>query len=397
YEDIQYDLYTYDGKSGKTLVKAAVMPVWYTMSGDGKSVAYVRNYDAATDSYSLFVSTDGDEKFIDDHIFFYGDYFPNGTAKANWPRLNSDASRILYSRRMKFNEMTDMYLYSNGQTNLLAEDVLQVFSDDALTTALLLHDYQNEVFVGTMTRINLDNMEREKIADEVWGMAEVNVAVTLEKELLDLNLYYKNYNDVINVADLCMMTPEGEKVLINATEVTGPVISADGKMIYGLDYWVEEDGGQFVKIYVNPDNTFKRVEYDEFVKEFIASESGDYAAFKIDEDLFLVNKDDQKIFVDRYDIETYGILTGDELLYFFRSAGLGSGNAFVRELGKVDDVKMISEATHFIWDFYDGNIAFMTSYDFAEKTGSLYITDGFGHYELIAEKVELPLFYNVIP
>jgi len=39
----------------------------------------------------------------------------------------------------------------------------------------------------------------------------------------------------------------------------------------------------------------------------------------------------------------------------------------------------------------------MTSYDFAEKTGSLYITDGFGHYELIAEKVELPLFYNVIP
>jgi hypothetical protein len=397
YEDLQYDLYTYDLKKGKELVQSAVMPAWYTMSGDGDTVAYIKNYDAATDSYSLFTKSKGEEKFIDDHMYFYGEFVPNGTAKSNWPRLNYDASRILYSTRMKFNEMTDMYLYSNGQSNLLGEDVLQVFCDAELTTALLLHDYQNEIFVGTMSRINLDTLEREKIADEVWGMASVNVAVTLEKELLDLNIYFKDYNDVINVADLCMMTPEGEKILINSTEVTGPVISKDGKMIYGLDYWVEEDGGQLVKVYLNQDNTFERFEYDEFVKEFIASASGDYVAYKIDEDLFMIGTDDKKVFVDRYDIESYGILTGDELLYFYRSAGLGSGNAFVRETGKTADVKMISEDTHFVWDFYDGNIAFLTGYDFAEKTGALYVTDGFGKYELIAEQVELPLFYNIIP
>ncbi|MBN1623505.1 MAG: hypothetical protein JXN10_03690 [Clostridia bacterium] len=397
YEDLQYDLYTFDVKKGRELVQTAVMPAWYTMSGDGNTVAYIKNYDAATDSYSLFTKSKGIEKFIDDHMYFYGDFVPNGTAKANWPRLNFDASRILYSTRMKFNEMTDMYLYSNGQSNLIGEDVLQVFCDAELTTALLLHDYQNEIFVGTMTRINLETLEKEKIADEVWGMASVNVAVTLEKELLDLNIYFKNYNDIINVADLCMMTPDGEKILINSTEVTGPVISKDGKMVYGLDYWVEEDGGQLVKIYLNPDNTFERLEYDEFVKEFIASASGNYVTYKIDEDLFMIGTDDKKVFVDRYDIESYGILTGDELLYFFRSSGLGNGNAFVREIGKSADVKMISEATHFVWDFYDGNIAFLTGYDFAEKTGALYITDGFGSYELIAEKVELPLFYNKIP
>ncbi len=397
YDDLQYDLYTYDMKKGAELVEASIMPAWYTISGDGSSVAYVRNYDAATDSYSLYINTNGEEKFIDDHMYFYGEYYPNGTFRANWPRLNYDASKLLYSRRMKFNEMVDMYLYSNGGTNLLGEDVLQVFSDDDLSVALLLHDYKNEEFVGTMSRINLDTLEIEKVADEVWGLASVNVAVTLEKELLELNLYYKNYNDIINVADLCMMTPEGEKVIINATEVTGPVISSDGKMIYGLNYWVEEDGGELVKVYLNPDNTFERLEYDEFVKEFIASESGDYVTYTIDEDLFMIGPDDKKTFIDRYDIETFGIINGDELMYFFRSSGLGNGNAFVRELGKSADVKMISEATHFVWDFHDGNIAFLTGYDFAEKTGSLYITDGFGSYELIAEQVELPLFYNIIP
>ena len=397
YEDIRYDLYTFDFKKGKELVERSVMPFWYTISGDGETVAYVKNYDAATDTYSLFINRDGEETFIDDHMFFYGEFVPNGTYRSNWPRINEDGSKILYSRRMKFNEMTDMYLYSDGGTSLLGEDVLQIFTDEDLSTALILDDYINEEFVGTMSRINLDTLDKTKISDDVWGLADVNVMRTLQKEFLNLNLYYKNYDEVINVADLCMMTPEGEKVVINMTGVTDPLFAEDGSAVYGLDYWVEEDGGQLIKVRLNPDNTFEKIKYDDFVKEFFIAESGAYVLYTVDDDLFYIGPEDEKVFVDRYDIETFGVLNGDEMLYFFRSAGLGSGNAFVRDLRKSADVKMISEDTHFVWDFYDGNLAFMTGYDFAEKTGALYITDGKGKYELIAENVELPLFYNIVP
>lgn len=397
YDDIRYDLYTFDYKKGRELVESSVMPFWYSLSGDGDSLLYVKNYDSATDTYSLFINNDGDETFIDDHMYFYGNFVPKGTFKANWPRMNYDGSKVLYSRRMKFNEMADMYLYTNGQSNLLGEDVLQILSDDELSTALILENYINGDYVGTMSRINLDTLQKDKVADEVWGLVSVNVALTLNKEQLDLNIYYKNYDPVMNVADLCMMTPDGEKVILNYTEVTMPFISEDGKMIYGLDYWVKEDGGQLIKAYTSDDNTFERIEYDENIDELFMSASGEYVSFTIDDDLFYIGPDDKKIFVDRYDIETFGVLTNDELLYFFRSSGLGNGSVFVRELKKSADVKMISEDTHFVWDFGDGNLAFMTGYDFAESTGSLYITDGLGAYELIADQVELPLFYNEIP
>lgn len=397
YEDIRYDLYTFDFKKGKELIERSVMPAWYTISGDGESVAYIKNYDAATDTYSLFLNQGGNNTFIDDHMFFYGDYVPNGTYRVNWPRLNYDASRVLYSRRMKFNQMTSIYLYKDGQSHLLGDNVLQIFSDEDLSTCLILDNYKNETFTGDMSRINLDTFDKNLIAEGVWSLASVNVAMTLDNDLLNLNLYYKNYEDYINVADLCMMTPEGEKVVLNLTEVTQPLFSDDGTMLYGLDYWTEEDGGQMVKVYLNPDNTFERLEYDEFVDDFYIGTSGQYVTYVLDDELYYIGKDDKKVFVDRYQIETYGVITGDELMYYFRSSGMGNGNAFVRELGKSADNKMISENTFYVWDFYDGNIAFMTGYDFSTKMGSLYITDGMGSYELIADEVELPLFYNIIP
>ncbi len=395
YEDIRYDLYTFSIKNGKELVESAVEPAWYNISGDGESVFYTKFYDAATDSSSLFIYKDGISTFIDDHMFFYGDFVPKGTFRQNWPKTNFDGSKVVYGKRMKYGEMADMYLYSNGENTLLGEDVLQVFTDENLDKALMVHNYDHEVFSGDMTRINLVDLAWEEVASDVWGLATVSVALTADTEFLDMNLYFKYYDEVINVADLCLMTEDGEEILIRATDVTNIQSSEDFSLIYGLEYYVPEEGGAVTKIAFNDDKYIK-TEFDGFVKEYTVSTTGQYVVYTVAENLFFVGPNNKKVYVDKYNIETFGVLEGDEQLYFFRESSLGRGNAFIRGLSANDQAKMVAEETHYCWDFGDGTLAFLSGYNFETSTGSMYITDGKDKYELIAENIELPLFFNYI-
>jgi len=395
YDNIRYDLYTFSVKDGKDLVEGSVEPLWFNISGDGKSVIYTKYYDAATDTTSLFINKDGQSSFVDDHMFFYGDYVPKGTFRQNWPKTNFDGSKIVYGKRLKYGEMVDMYLYSNGENNLLGEDVLQVFTDEKLDKVLMVHNYDNEVFSGDMSRINLNTLAREEIASDVWGLATVEVALTADTEFLDMNLYFKYYDEVINVADLCLMTEEGEEVLINATDVTNIQASDDYSLIYGLEYYVPEEGGQLTKINFD-DGEYAKVEFDEYVEEYTISTTGKYLVYLLQDDLFFVGPNDKKVHVDKYNVETFGVLEGDEQLYFFKESGLGRGNAYIRGLSANDQIQIVAEETHYCWDFGDGSLAFLTGYDFETSTGDMYITDGDGGYELIVQNVELPLFFNYI-
>ncbi len=395
YENIRYDLYTYSAKNGKDLVESGVEPAWFTLSGDGKSVIYTKDYDAATDTSSLYLFQAGKSELIDKNMFFYGDYVPKGSYRQNWPKTNFDASRLIYGRRLEYGEMAKVYLYSNGVASLLGEDVLQIFTDENLDTALIVHNYSYEAFTGDMTRINLGSLAREEIVSDVWGLATVSVALTVDSEFLDLNLYFKDYDEVINVADLCMMTESGEEIVLNATDVINVQFSDDYSKVYGLDYYVPEEGGRLIKAGFS-DGSFERQKFDENIKEFTISESGKYVVYLLDEDLFYIGEDNEKVHVDKNGIETFGVLPGDEKMYFFKEQSLGSGNAYIIELNKKSDVQMIAEQTHYCWDFGDGNLAFLTNYDFGTSTGSMYITNGEGKYELIVENVELPLFFNYI-
>jgi len=395
YDDVRYDLYTYSIKAGKDFVEGIVEPAWFNISGDGESVIYTKNYDASTDTTSLFLYQNGKSTFIDDHMFFYGDFMPKGTFRQNWPKVNVDGSKIIYGKRLKYGEMAKMYLYSNGSSTLLGEDVLQIFTDEKLDSALMVHNYNREKFTGDMTRVNLNNLDSEFITSDVWGLATVSVALTVDSEFLSKNLYFKDYDEIINVADLCIMTENGEEVLIRATDVSNIQFGDDYSTIYGLDYFVPEEGGELTKI-VFDDKGYETIELDEYVKKFVISKTGKYVSYLVDDILFYVGENNEKILVDKTDIETFGILEGDEKLYFFREASMGLGNAFVRGLKKNDSPKLVAEASHYCWDFGDGNLAFLTDYDFGASTGSMYITDGNGGYELIVENVELPLFFSYI-
>ena len=102
YDNVRYDLYTYTIKGGDKLVERGVEPAWYNLSGDGNTVIYTKNYDAATDTSSLFMYQDRKSTFIDDHIFFYGDYVPKGTFRQNWPKVNYDGTKIIYGTRLEY-------------------------------------------------------------------------------------------------------------------------------------------------------------------------------------------------------------------------------------------------------------------------------------------------------
>lgn len=395
YDKVRYDLYTYSIKDGKESVESGVEPVWYNISGDGKVVTYTKYYDAITDTSSLFIFKDGKSTFIDDHMFFYGDYVPKGTFVQNWPKINIDGTRLIYGKRMKYGEMAKIYLYYNETKTLIGEDVLQVFVDEKLDQALLINNYNSEEFTGDMTRINLATFEREEVATGVWGLSAVTVAQTVDTEYLNKNIYFKNYNDYLNVADLCLMTDNGEEVLLKSTNVSNIQFGQDYKTLYGLNYYVEEEGGELTKIIFN-DEGFDLYDFDEFVKRFTVSETGRYVTYLMDDNLFFIGDENKKVYIDKGGIETFGILKGDENLFFFREASLGSGNAYIRGLGNGDKIEMVAEATHYCWDFGDGSLAFLTDYDFGTSTGSMYITDGKGGYELIIENAELPLFFNFI-
>ncbi|MCK5757730.1 MAG: hypothetical protein KAH14_01460 [Clostridiales bacterium] len=395
YDDVRFDLYTYTIKDGKDLVEYAVEPAWFNISGDGKSVTYTKHYDATTDTSSLFLYQNGKSTFIDDHMFFYGDFMPKGTFRQNWPKINYDASKIIYGKRLKYGEMAKMYLYSKGTTTMLGEDVLQIFTDETLDTALMVHNYDYDVFTGDMTRINLDTLEREEITSDVWGLATVSVALTVDSEFLSKNLYFKHYDEVISVADLCIMTENGEEVLIDATDVSNIQFGDDHSTIYGLNYYVPEEGGELTKVVFN-DKGYETYELDEYVKEFVISKTGTFVSYLVDDILFYIGDKNKKNLVDKVSIETFGILEGDEKMYFFREISMGLGNAYVMGLNDNDNPQLVAETIHYCWDFGDGNLAFLTDYDFETSTGSMYITDGNGGYELIIENVELPLFFSYI-
>lgn len=395
YDKIRYDLYTYSIKEGKELLESGVEPAWYNISGDGNTVTYTKYYDAATDTSSLFIHKDGKSTFIDDHMFFYGDYVPKGTFIQNWPKLNFDGTRVVYGKRLKYGEMTKIYLYSNGIKTLLGEDALQVFVDEELNQALIIHNYDKDLFTGDMTRVNLDTFEREEVASDAWGLSAISVAQTVDSEYLNKNIYFKNYYDNLNVADLCIMTEAGEEVLLKSTNVSNIQFGNDYKTLYGLNYYVEEEGGELTKIVFN-DYGYELFEFDGFVKKFTISPTGKYVAYLVDENLFFIGDENKKVYVDKGGIETFGILTGEEDLFFFREASLGSGNAYIRGLSSNGKSNLVAEATHYCWDFGDGSLAFLTDYDFGTSTGNMYITDGEGRYELLVENAELPLFFNFI-
>ena len=395
YDNIRYDLYTYTIKDGKDLVESNVEPAWFNISGDGKSVTYTKHYDATPDTTSLFLYKNGKSTFIDDHMFFYGDFMPKGTFKQNWPKLNYDGSKVIYGKRLKYGGMAKMYLYSNGATTMLGEDVLQIFTDEKLDTALMVHNYDYDNFTGDMTRVNLETMAREEISSDVWGLATVSVALTVDSEFINKNLYFKYYDEVINVADLCIMTENGEEVLINATDVSNIQYGDDYSTLYGLDYYVPEEGGELTKIVFN-EKGYESIELDEYIKEYVISETGTYVTYLVDDILFYVGDKNKKILVDKISIETFAVLEGEEKLYFFREISMGMGNAYVRGLKDNDNPQLVAESSHYCWDFGDGNLAFLSDYDFATSTGTMYITDCNGGYELIAENVELPLFFSYI-
>jgi hypothetical protein len=291
--------------------------------------------------------------------------------------------------------MASMYYYKDGISTLLGEKVLQVFTDENLDTALIVHNYDYENFIGDMSRIDLGTLQKQDIASGVWGLGTVSVALTVDPAFLDLNLYFKYYDEVINVADLCLMTDEGEEVLISATDVTNIQFAEDFSSAYGLEYYVPEEGGRLTKVVFNEDG-YTKGEFDEFVKNFLISASGKYVNYMVDNILFMIDDSDEKILIDKYDIETFGILEGDERMFYFRESSLGKGNVYIRGLGERDQAQMIAEESHYVWDFGDGKLAFLTGFDFSTSTGNMYLTDGEGKYEIIAEGVELPLFFNYI-
>ena len=395
YDSVRYDLYTYTIKGNEKLVEYGVEPAWYNLSGDGETVFYTKDYDATTDTSSLFMYQNQKSVFIDDHMFFYGDYVPKGTFRQNWPKISYDGSKIIYGTRLEYGHMADMYIYKDGTTTLLGKDVLQIFADEGLDSALILHNYDYDVFTGDMSRINLNTMSKEDITSDVWGLSTVSVALTADSEFIAKNLYFKFYDEVINVADLCMMTESGEEVLLNATDVSNIQFADDYSSLYGLDYYVPEEGGKVIKI-VFTDDGFERYEFDEFVQDYVISRTGKYVTYTVDETLFYAGEENKKVYVDKIDIETFGILEGDKKMFFFRESSLGSGNAYVRDLESNADSQMVAESTHYCWDFGDGNLAFLTDYDFSSSTGSMYITNGDGGYELIVDNCELPLFFNYI-
>ncbi len=396
YADVRHDLYSYSIKEGKKLVEEGVQPNWVNISGDGKSIIYTKFYDAATDTSSLFMDHDGETVFIDDHMFFYGNFVPMGTYKLNWPLVNHDASKIIYGKRLKYGEMVDMYLYSEGENTLLGERVLQIYADDGFEQAIMVEDYSYDEITGVMSRINLDTMQKEKIAEDVWALGHVDVSKIVNSEFINTNLYLKNYDDIINVADLCLMTDEGEKVVLNATDVSNIQYSNDVKTIYGLDYYIEEEGGRMTKVKLADNDIVDIYKFDEMVRDIYSAASGKYVAYTLDDDFFIIGDSNEKVHIGKMGLESIGFLNDDEKMYFFTEAGLSMGNVFIRELGGSADNQLIAEKAHYVWEFGEDKLAFLTDFDFVKKRGTMYLTDTEGKYELMVENVELPLLYNFI-
>lgn len=396
YDDVRHDLYSYDIKDGRKLVEKGVQPEWYNISGDGESYVYTKFYDAATDTASLFMEKDGETIFIDDHMFFYGNKVPLGTHKVNWPLVNRDASRIIYGKRLKYGEMADMYMYSEGQNDLLGERVLQIYVDDGFEKALMVDEYDYEKVTGVMSRVDLDTLRKEKIAEDVWSLGYVEVARVTSMEFIDSDIYLKNYDDVINVADLCMMTPGGEKTLINATDVSNIQYGNDMKTIYGLDYYIEEEGGRVTKVRLDGGDVVEIVKFDEMVKDMYSSPTGRYVTYVLDDDFFIISDSDEKKHIGKMKLEAVGFMDDDEKMYYFAEAGMMMGNVFIRDTAGDSDSTVISDQTHYVWEFEDDKLAFLTEFDFVSKTGTMYLTDCDGKYEKMAEQVEIPLLYNYI-
>lgn len=396
YQNVRHDLYTYSIKEGKKRIEKDVQPNWLNISGDGKSIIYTKFYDAATDTSSLFMNRDGETIFIDDNMFFYGNYVPLGTHKINWPLVNYDASKIIYGKRLKYGELADMYLYSEGKNTLLGERVHQIYTDDDFKSALIVDDFSYDEIVGVMSRINLDTMQKEKIVEDVWALGHVEVAKITNTEFINSNLYFKNYDDYLNVADLCIMTPEGEKIILNATDISNIYYSDDFKTIYGLNYYIEEEGGRVIKTKIDENDIVDVQKFDKMVRDIYSSDSGKYVTYMLDDDFFIIGDDNKKTHIGKLKIETLEFLNNEEILYFFAETGLSLGNVIIRELEVSQDNILVAENAQYVWKYGEDKLAFLTHFDFAKKTGTMYLTDLKGKYELMVENVELPLLYNYI-
>lgn len=393
-----YDLYLYE-KGNSKLIDDEIDKECITLSGDGKTIIYHKGFYAETQTTAMYVYKNGSSALIDNQVVYYYKLNANGTYKANWPLTNYDGSRIIYAGYMGPDTLPSLNLYNttSKKSTKLVDSFVQVFVDDNLDKLSINGETVAEMMSGSYIRYDLNSMEKEIFAENIWGLCDMEVSKYTTEDFLDLNFYFKSYDEVTNTADLYFKGEgkEEEKVLagVNVDDIK---FTADHTTMYALAYYYAAEGGELHEISNITNTSYDLEKIDEMVMEYHFDDENTVLGFRKDVKLYLIDKSGTKKMIDNHDVTAFEITPDGKLLYFYKDGGLGTGELYMMEADVNKDYELIDKAVTYIYEFGDNYVAFVNAFDFGDSVGTLVVTDGEGNFQVVAERVSTLLMKNYI-
>ncbi|MBN2853558.1 MAG: hypothetical protein JXQ23_12550 [Clostridia bacterium] len=393
-----YDLYLYEnGKS--SLIDSEIDKECITLSGDGKTIIYHKGFYADTQTTAMYVYKNGASKMVDNQVVYYYKQNANGTFKANWPLTNYDGSKIIYAGYMGPESLPSLNLYtpSDQKSTMLVKSFVQVFVDDDLNNAAINGETSPETMSGSYIRYDLNTLEKEIFATNIWGLCDMVVAKYVTDPFINLGFYLKSYDEVTNTADLYFKgTDQEETKVLSSINVDNIQFSLDYKSMYALAYYYAAEGGELHEISNITTSSYDLEKIDEMVMEYHFDDANTVLGFRKDVKLYLIDKSGTKKMIDNHDVSSFEITPDGNLLYFYKDGGLGTGELYMMEADTNKDYELVDKAVTFIYEFGDNYVAFVNGFDFGDAAGTLIVTDGKGNFQIIAEKVSTLLMKNYI-
>ncbi|MFO7636351.1 MAG: hypothetical protein R6W96_03485 [Clostridia bacterium] len=395
-EGKSYDLYKYNKESGTEHIDSNVDFICFTLSGNGNVAVYHKDYSYVNNTTSMYVHQDGESILVADDAHLHGKHNPSGTFRNNWPIINRDGTRILYVARPEANEMLDAYIYESGSTRIIGQSITQIYADEPVQTVLMIENASIEKKSGDMVRMDLSTGNKETVAKNVWGLTDIYTARMMDSTFIQRNIYFKNYLDMVNAADIYYMM-DGQEILLGSKVAVNKVQYSQNYMNFTtMEYYSEDSGGTIIHVSFQENGEYVKFTGNDDTKEVRVTNDGRHKAYVSGGTLFLLDEDNKKSMIEISDVFNYEFMEdGDKLVYFKRREL--TGDIKVQFLYGQKNNEVIAQDVTSAWDFREnGYIAFLAFYDFSTDAGTMVLTDARGNYEIIAEKVNAHLIHSFI-
>ena len=398
-----YDLYFYEN-GNEILIETDVDKECYTLSGDAKTIIYNKGFYPETRTTSMYIYKNGESTLIDNQVVQFYKLNANGTYKSNWPYTNTDGSKILFATYGGEESLPTLKLYKTSDKSIttIANNFVQVFVDENLDRAIINGETRSPAFVGEYIKYDLNKMTKEVYATDIWALMHLDIAKHVDDSYFDMNFYMKRFDPNTDTADLYFKGEgkEEEKVLTSIF-VDDIKINNTYTQLFALEYYYSAEGGTLVQIDNISKNSFEVNEISEKVMEYHLDDKFEVLGYRKDIKLYLIDKTGDQKMIDNRDVDSFEITGDGNLLYFYKTKfdggqQIGKGELYGYDINKGEDYTLLDKEATFIYEYGNQYVAYISEFSFASESGKLIITDGNDNFEIIAQNASTLLLKNYI-